>query len=319
MSYFSNVEDRSSIDGLGCGPGCGCGPCSGLSEWYEKEEEEELPEGVTSRIPSPNQSPTAARSLGEYPNRRPGFRLGFYHLHDADEPAAGPETPSAAAAVGPQASSDPEAIGPQTSCDVDQRLLQSALRSGIRNLRQLTDMIFFARHPSLKGGEMFPSETETLAERRQIREGLVLPALRHLFRPRVGASRRHRVRPPALHGFSHFGFGEPPPLPICASARNDLATVATDLRLINNELAKGAGASAARLDLKKRLLVLDVDGMIGSLDAYIVSGCCEPALKTLESEVQTLPWPVSVGPTRVKLLNEIVAAQGRARKDSRHC
>lgn len=44
MSYFSNIEDGSKLDGLGCGPACNCGPCrsglNGLGEWYEKEKDE---------------------------------------------------------------------------------------------------------------------------------------------------------------------------------------------------------------------------------------------------------------------------------------
>jgi hypothetical protein len=84
-------------------------------------------------------------------------------------------------------------------------------------------------------------------------------------------------------------------------------------------LARGAGASAVRLTLKRKLLDTDVDGMIHALDFYIESGCCEPSLKTLESEIQALPWAPIVVPTRARLLSEISAAQTRARKDFKHC
>lgn len=51
MSYFSNVEAASSVDGLGCGPKCSCGPCksgiNGLDEWYEKEQEARTPPAAT--------------------------------------------------------------------------------------------------------------------------------------------------------------------------------------------------------------------------------------------------------------------------------
>ena len=44
MSYVSEVENRPSLDGPGCGTGCRCGPCrsnlSGLGERYEKQERE---------------------------------------------------------------------------------------------------------------------------------------------------------------------------------------------------------------------------------------------------------------------------------------
>jgi hypothetical protein len=119
--------------------------------------------------------------------------------------------------------------------------------------------------------------------------------------------------------YPRFGLASVPAIPICGAASADLATVAADLTLVNNELAKGAGASPHRLDLKRRLLDLDVNGMIASLDSYIVSGCCEPSLKRLESEVLALPWHVSVDPMRARLLREITAAQGRARKDFKHC
>jgi hypothetical protein len=157
-----------------------------------------------------------------------------------------------------------------------------------------------------------------MEERRQIRETLVVPALRQMFGPRLRPLFQQGFRPRRFRRFRGFGFAGVP-APVCAAARSDLSAVAADLTLINNELAKGAGASAHRLDLKKRLLESDVDGMISALDSYIVSGCCEPALKTLESEVKALAWHVSVVPTQFRLLREIVAAQGRARKDLKHC
>lgn len=59
MSYFSSMEDGASLDGLGCGPACNCGPCksglSGLSEWYEKEEERP----AATRVRPPQRSSSA--------------------------------------------------------------------------------------------------------------------------------------------------------------------------------------------------------------------------------------------------------------------
>ena len=50
MAYVRVPEDDSALGSLGCGPGCSCGGCrqsagrlSGLSERYEREEEESLP------------------------------------------------------------------------------------------------------------------------------------------------------------------------------------------------------------------------------------------------------------------------------------
>jgi hypothetical protein len=88
---------------------------------------------------------------------------------------------------------------------------------------------------------------------------------------------------------------------------------------LHSTSAKGAGLSPRRLALKQDLLNLDVDSMISSLDAHIASGCCEPALKTLEADVKTMAWPALVAATKSKLITQIIAAQGRARKDFKHC
>jgi hypothetical protein len=52
--------------------------------------------------------------------------------------------------------------------DMDQRVVQAALGRGVRNLRQLTAAIFFARHPSQR------------AEWVQIRDRIARPALQQL-------------------------------------------------------------------------------------------------------------------------------------------
>jgi hypothetical protein len=304
MSYISNIEEGSFEGGLGCGPACKCGPCksgmSGLDEWYEKETADEPAEVPTPKAPSQSEprseaSPQSKSLKGWIPS---GIGLGYY-----GQPGPG----------GPE-------VGPQTSSSVEQRLVQDAVRRGTRNSRQLSNIIFFARHPSRRGSPILANEGGLIAEWRQIREHIVLPALRQMFGPTNGVVERRRVGRPRPLGSPRFGFGEPPAAPVCASARNDLAAVANDLNLINNELAKGIFLSSpVRLALKKQLLDSDANGMIAALDTYIASGCCEPALKTLETEVQALPWPASVGPTKAKLLKEIVAAQGRARKDFKHC
>ncbi|HEY7784647.1 MAG TPA: hypothetical protein VIB00_07970 [Pyrinomonadaceae bacterium] len=311
MSYFSTSEEPSLGGWLGCGKDCNCGPCrsgmNGLGERYERDDEEEAP------------GPAVNGWYGDF---------GYYGFHDG-EPAPGPEAavqPAPEPSVPepepaqPPSTVAPPTTGPQSSSVADEELIQDALRRGVRNPWQLTDIVFFARHPNRKGTPIQPNETELIAERRHIRLRLVLPALRQLFSLRNVSLRRRFVRPRRMQRarFGFAGFGAPPP-PVCGAARSDLTTIAADLKLINDEIAKGAGASAVRLDLKKKLLDVDVDGMVSSLDSYIATGCCEPSLKTLASEVNALRWHVSVVSTQARLLREIGAAQARARKDFKHC
>ena len=54
--------------------------------------------------------------------------------------------------------------------DMDQRVMQDALRNGVRDLRQITAAIFLARHPSQK------------AEWVQIRDQIARPALKRFTR-----------------------------------------------------------------------------------------------------------------------------------------
>lgn len=90
MSYSSNTEYGSALEGLGCGSDCKCGPCkAGLS-------------------------------------------------------------------------------GTATTPSLDQRVLQDALRRGVRNLRQLTVAIYLARHP------------EQRAEWVAIRDRIARPALQQI-------------------------------------------------------------------------------------------------------------------------------------------
>ena len=333
MSYFSSNEEHSLESWLGCGSGCNCGPCrsgmSGFGERYELEEDDEPGTAPAAGIRS-------ASLNGWY-----GAALGYYGFHDGEAPVAdapapapetsapGPATPPAGApptdaaappAPAPPTTERPSSAAPPSSPEAEQELIQDALRSGIRNPWQLVDVVFFARHPSRKGTPIKPNETELLSERQHIRLKMVLPALRQLMSLRRNPVRRRMVRPPrGIRRVARFGFAGAPAPPVCGAARADVSTIAGDLTLVNNELAKGSGASARRLDLKKQLLDVDADGMISSLDSYIATGCCEPSLKVLESELKALPWHVTVVPILSKLLKEIGAAQGRARKDFKHC
>lgn len=294
MSYFSG--EQSFGEALGCGAGCNCGPCrsgmSGLGQRYEPEEKDEL-------------------SSGYY-----GGFAGFY----GDEPAGPPAEPAISREQRPLEPEPRPAVTAPRPIEADENLVREALNRGIRGPRWLTDIVFFARHPSLKENPAWVSDGALLDEWRQIQVRLVLPLMRQRFAPRRRIVRYQRVAPMRLNGPPDAGFGYfAAPPPICNAARTDLQSISFDIEIINNELKKGAGASATRMVLKKQLLELDVDGMIGALDSYIASGCCEPALKTLESEVNALPWPLTVISTKAKLVGHIVAAQLRAPKDFKHC
>jgi hypothetical protein len=322
MSYFSSSEEQLLGSWLGCGPGCSCGPCrsgiSGFGERYEREDEEE-------ELRPPTEPPPAPLN---------GWYGGYYGFGETETQASNsnespaPETSTPAPESRPVVAPAPVDTPPTTetpvttapsSPEAEQELIQDALRNGIRNPWQLTDVVFFARHPGRKGTPIKPDETELLSERQHIRLKMVLPALRQLRSLRRLPIRPFLMRPRRIRRVARFGFAGVPADPVCGAARADLATIAGDLTLVNNELAKGARASARRLDLKKKLLDLDVEGMVSALDSYIATGCCEPSLKVLESEVKALPWHVTVVPILSRLLREIAAAQGRARKDFKHC
>ena len=303
MSYFS--PDQSELgSGLGCGPTCNCGPCrsgaTGLGQRYEAEEKDGLGFGY----------------YGGYGYGRYGDEEQQSDAESAPAPAPVPEPPRPEAR--PVAEQRPIAAESR-SPEADQGLLREALSRGIRSPRRLTDIIFFARHPELKENPAWANNGALLDEWRQIRERLVVPEMRQRFAPHPRIVRYRRIRPARFHGPSPVGFGYFAAPPVCESARRDLDTIAFDVRIINNELAKGAGLSPKRLSLKQDLLNQDVDSMISSLDSHIASGCCEPALKTVEADVNSMPWPALVAATKSKLITQIIAAQDRARKDFKHC
>jgi hypothetical protein len=341
MAYFS-AEEPMLGNPLGCGPGCSCGPCrsgvSGFNEWYVKDEDEEPPFEV--RKPGPPSNNVRQPLNGWF-----GDGFGFYRLGEetpaqpadsappqeqaptpADQGPAPSQPEPTAPQPGPSQQSAPKDAKPgtpdQNREDADLRLIRESLSRGIRNVKRLTDIVFFARHPDKKDSSTWSSEPGLFDEWQEIRERLVIPefhrGMRRPPRPRI-IIRRPRVMRRGLHGNPQLGFGYFSGPPACDPSRRDLTAIADDLKLINNELGRGAGASAVRLTLKRKLLDLEVDGMIHALDFYIESGCCEPSLKTLEMEIQALPWPPIVAPTKVRLLSEISAAQARARKDFKHC
>ena len=267
MSYFS-AEDNGWKSSLGCGPECKCGPCrsgiSGLNERYEKEEEDES-ETTTQGIPLHYQTAAPLTRLNGYN----WFRSSFGYYGDDDKPATAEAEPPAETDHQPT-EPEPKPVATEqrpTSTESrpvidEQRILRDAIGHGIRSPRRVTDIIFFARHADLKGSTTWANDAALLDEWHQIRNDIVIPELRRSRVPRFMPLRHRRLRHPRFHGFPNFGLGYFAAPPICETARRDLAAVATDLNLINNEPARGPGASPARLSLKRQLLDSDVNGMI---------------------------------------------------------
>jgi hypothetical protein len=166
MSYFSNTENRSSLEGLGCGPQCSCAPCrsgvSGLDEWYQRDQSHRP-------VAQSSAGPSAPQSLNESES-------------GVSDRASGRRNPPAAA----RASVATTAVANLPA--IQQQILQSALGRGVRNLSQLTAALFFARHPLQR------------SEWVHIRDQIVRPAL-----PRTAVNNGILVRPVGLNGFSNFG------------------------------------------------------------------------------------------------------------------
>ena len=302
MSYFTNVEDRSSIDGLGCGSECSCGPCksgmSGLNEWYEQEEEEEA-KAQAPAAGAPVQGAERPRSETGLLNgwHRPGPRLGYHGSGFGRFAAPAPET--------------------------EQELLQNAIARGGRMVAELTALIFFRRHPN-QGSVARANETALINEWAQIQNRVVLPALPQ--RLAVGnSSVRNGPPPPPGPGLS-LRLGEQlGPSRVCEPAANDVAILADAIKWLNNELARPPTPlgktqrslerkqwSVRRSILKKRLVTAALQVIIDSLDSYIQSGCCAPQLKALEADIKALPWPADFEGFKVWVVNEVVAAQKKA-------
>lgn len=152
MTYLSNIEYGSFAEDLGCGPECKCGPCkadlSGLGERYEKEQERQPRPTSAQPGQSPPQSNPAQRLSG-WDRSGSGLRYGSARRRP-------PYGLAPAIAPAPVRANSPA---------IEQRVVQDAIRRGVRNLRQLTAAVFFARHPSLR--------TEWV----QIRDQIARPAL----------------------------------------------------------------------------------------------------------------------------------------------
>jgi len=170
MSYFSLAEDQSFASFLGCGKDCGCGPCrsglSGLAEWYEKEEPDEQPTSTAPKTqaaapdrPSPGPPTKVQGRPAARRRRRPAPPLGYYGLDESRV-----------------------AVGPNS----DYARLQDALSRGIRDPRQLSNILFFGRHPERSGVRIRAEEVGLINEWRQILQRMVLPSLQQMFGPANG-------------------------------------------------------------------------------------------------------------------------------------
>lgn len=80
--------------------------------------------------------------------------------------------------------------------------------------------------------------------------------------------------------------GEPP---TCDPAEHSLERLAGSLKMFKKETDK-TYPDAARLKRLGTLVGMDADNLSANLADFIDRGCCEPELKTLEAQVQALPW-----------------------------
>ena len=107
-----------------------------------------------------------------------------------------------------------------------------------------------------------------------------------------------------------LGLGEPAAAPRCAAAELDVFLLDSILKRLTSQ-----PTDSKLLDLRKRA----VESTIKALPTFVEQGCCEPHLKTLENDVQNLPWQTGHDPLRKRLVDAIRGAQKRARKDFKHC
>ena len=72
---------------------------------------------------------------------------------------------------------------------VEQAVVAAQIASGKRDVNELTNVVFFLRHPSLKGTRLAKGQEPLMAEWLQIRDGIVKPALARITpRPGEGAA-----------------------------------------------------------------------------------------------------------------------------------
>jgi hypothetical protein len=77
--------------------------------------------------------------------------------------------------------------------------------------------------------------------------------------------------------------------PVCEAAAYNLEKLTTSLKMFKKETEKTYG-DPKRLKALGTLIVADAQDLADRLADYIDGGCCEEELKTLEAQVQALPW-----------------------------
>lgn len=108
MSYISSTNDDTYLGDFACGSGCGCAPCrsgsSNLSEWYERDDDDDEPVKPTPKSTPAQVSPPAPRLSGwGRPHLGLYGGLGFF----AQAPTVAPP-----ALVRPQVTAQLPAAGP---------------------------------------------------------------------------------------------------------------------------------------------------------------------------------------------------------------
>jgi len=84
---------------------------------------------------------------------------------------------SAVSTVATAAAAAPRGATSAVSAAADARLVRDSIASGVRDERQITNRVFFAHHPEMKGRRIRPDERALAAEWIRIRNQLVRPAL----------------------------------------------------------------------------------------------------------------------------------------------
>jgi hypothetical protein len=116
------------------------------------------------------------------------------------------------------------------------------------------------------------------------------------------------TRPRRLSGPPLGDFDTPPPR--CAAAELDVFLLNAILKRLQSK-----PRDPKLLDLLKKA----VKSTLKALPTFVEQGCCEPGLKSLEADVQSMPWPAGQGPLRKQLVDAIRATQQLAKKDFKHC
>src|SRR5688572_22702135 len=99
--------------------------------------------------------------------------------------------------------------------------------------------------------------------------------------------------------------------PVCEAAAHNLEKLKTSLKMFKKETEK-TYSDPKRLKALGSLVGGDAQDLADRLADYIEGGCCEEELKTLEAQVQALPWTFQKASgtkvVRIEKFVDIVAA-----------